>query len=114
MNDNELRDKLQKEWYEKAREARKNAVLLEEIENADQRGAYRNGWQDGANWAYKLAIEETLQLREVAKKLSDALDRLLFDTQHVNHDCGDEDCPVVFAQRTLDDYIENFMKEEEK
>ena len=104
MNDNELRDKLQKEWYEKAKEARKNAVILEEIENADERGAYRSGWQDGANWAYKLAIEEILQLREAAKKLAEAL----YSTSYDRHGY----CLNMTGAQALAEYRSKFPKEE--
>lgn len=34
-------------------------------------------------------------------KLRAALVALLADTQHVHHKCGDDDCPVLMAQRAL-------------
>ncbi len=35
------------------------------------------------------------------ERLRDALKDLLEDTQHVDHNCGDEDCPVANARAAL-------------
>jgi len=35
------------------------------------------------------------------KRLEDALRGLLVDTQHLNHECCEEDCPVAYARAAL-------------
>lgn len=41
--------------------------------------------------------------RQRIKELEKALKNLLEDTQHSEHYCGDEDCPVAVAKRVLNE-----------
>jgi DNA repair exonuclease SbcCD ATPase subunit len=42
-------------------------------------------------------------LKAEIERLRAVLEGLLQDTQHRNHDCGDEDCPVKIAREALRD-----------
>lgn len=42
-----------------------------------------------------------LALQGEVERLRGALEGLLDDTQHQNHFCGDEDCPVWIAQQAI-------------
>lgn len=46
-------------------------------------------------------VEAFLAAADEIERLRAALRGLLTDTQHAEHDCGDEDCPVAVARAAL-------------
>jgi hypothetical protein len=54
-------------------------------------------------WRYADELEqERKRLNAVNAQLVEALHNLLYDTQHAEHDCGDEKwCPVIAARAAL-------------
>ena len=52
---------------------------------------------------YWNVVAELKQERETSKNLAYALEELLLDSQHANHNCG-EDCPVRVAEKALNEY----------
>lgn len=57
----------------------------------------KESFQNGASFALT---------SDVVKAMAEALDALLADTQHADHNCGDEQCPVDFARKKLAAYRE--------
>lgn len=49
-----------------------------------------------------IQTDADIELIAAAPDLIDALEALLEDTQHAEHDCGDPDCPVRKARAALE------------
>ena len=132
MNDNELRDKLAKEIILKESIICSHNEAIHDALESNAITGFKLGWDaaranplqdekrlwnENEELRQKLSmievkarrIGEKEEYQEIAEKLFYALDGLLFDTQHANHNCEDDGCPVAFAQTVLDEYKEKFL-----
>jgi len=58
--------------------------------------AYKDIWK-----VSKMMEANYLDAKKENAMMREALKGLLSDTQHSDHDCGDKDCPVYIARKTL-------------